>query len=142
MIKAIITAAFLLMISPAKAVEINTNVEGMIEYTYDKPMIYVFYNNTPCQACMETIKILEANYNQYYKDEFDFFVVNYENYPASEFKDPFNLTQPLTVILIKVKDGINMGTYRMDQLEASIDDPKALEINFRTAVIENLKDQN
>ena len=34
----------------------------------NKSIIYIFYNNSPCESCPQTIELIEQIYNQYYQN--------------------------------------------------------------------------
>lgn len=46
---------------------------------YDKPIIYVFFNNDPCFQCPQTIELIEQVYNRNYQNEYSLFLINYQN---------------------------------------------------------------
>ena len=45
-------------------------------YNYDgNPVIYVFYNNEPCDSCAEAINLIEQAYNQNWQGIYDFYII-------------------------------------------------------------------
>lgn len=73
-----------------------------------KPIIYVFYNNDPCDSCGEAIAMIEQTYRQNWQGIYDFYIVNYQDEEDAgnyTFTENYNLEMPLTVVLQYVNDG-------------------------------------
>lgn len=101
---------------------------------YNKSIIYVFYNNPGCYGCPETIAMLEQIYNSYYKDKYSFFIINYLEDDQYNFIETYNLSKPLTVVLVKVDDGAVFGFEKLDGLPEQISDPVSFSDSFRFRV--------
>ena len=72
------------------------------------PIIYVFYNNDPCDSCGEAIAMIEQTYRQNWQGIYDFYIVNYQDEEDAgnyTFTENYNLELPLTVVLQYVNDG-------------------------------------
>lgn len=78
-------------------------------YNYDgNPVIYVFYNNEPCDSCAEAINLIEQAYNQNWQGIYDFYIINYADEEESgdyNFAENYNLELPLSVVLQYVQNG-------------------------------------
>ncbi len=101
---------------------------------YDKPIIYIFFNNNQCYGCPQTIAMIENVYNQYYKDKYNLFIINYQNDQEYNFIDTYDLDQPLEVVLVQVNDG-QAGAYKKVQdiigLEEETSDPVSFSKDLR-----------
>ena len=92
---------------------------------YDKPLIYVFYNdvNMSCQNCAATIDLIEQVYNQNYQNVYDFFVIDYGNDQEYNFIEVYHLSKPLEVVLVQVSDGEMLGYKKLENLNYQISGP-------------------
>ncbi len=116
--------------------EYNSN-QNLSEYfaeaypNYNKPIIYVFFNNDPCYQCPQTIELIEQVYNQNYQNEYSLFEINYENDNEYNFIETYNLSQPLEVVLVNVEDGEALGYKKLENLENQISDPTSFSENLQ-----------
>ena len=101
---------------------------------YQKSIIYVFFNDESCYGCPQTIAALEDIYNRYYQNKYSFFIINYQQDTQYDFATAYNLTEPLTVVLVKVNDGAAMGYEKLTDLQNQISDADSLERYFRYRV--------
>lgn len=72
------------------------------------PIIYVFYNNNPCDSCGEAMAMIEQAYRENWQGIYDFYIINYQDEEEAgnyDFADNYNLELPLTVVLQYVNDG-------------------------------------
>lgn len=90
---------------------------------YDKPIIYVFFNNDPCFQCPQTIELIEQVYNRNYQNEYSLFLINYQNDDEYNFIETYDLNQPLEVVLVDVADGQSIGYKKLENLQNQISDP-------------------
>lgn len=94
---------------------------------YNKSIIYVFFNNSACYGCPEAMALLEQIYQQYYSDEYSFFMINYQNDDEYNFIETYNLTQPLEVVLVRINDGAAFGYQKIENLQNQISDTFSFE---------------
>ncbi len=109
--------------------------------TYDRSMIFVFFNNEPCAQCAAAIAQIEEIYNRYYKDLYGFSIINYQNDDEYNFIETYNLFRPLSVVLLRVDDGAVFGYEKLDNLENQISDPVSFDDYFRFRVNSFLGEQ-
>ena len=102
--------------------------------TYERSLIYVFYNNDDCYACPQTIELIEQIYNQYYQNQYTFSIINYQDDDEYNFIETYDLSQPLSVVLVKVNDGATFGYEKLDNLQNQISDPTSFSEYFRYRV--------
>ena len=104
----------------------------------NKSIIYVFYNNTPCPACPQTIDLIEKIYNSYYSNEYSLFLIDYQASGEYNFINSYNLRHPLEVVLVRINDGAVFGYKKLLQLQDEISDPISFTENFRFQINEFL----
>lgn len=86
----------------------ETGPEGISGAYNGKPIIYVFYNNDPCDSCGEAITMIEEAYRENWQGIYDFYVINYQEEEDAgnyNFAENYNLELPLSVVLQAVEDG-------------------------------------
>ncbi len=91
-------------------------------YNYNRPIIFVFFNNEPCYDCAETVALIEKVYNQNYKNLYSFFLINYQNDQEYNFIGNYNLSRPLEVVLQNVENGRALGYRKLENLQNMISD--------------------
>ena len=73
-----------------------------------QPIIYVFFNNEPCDSCLEAIQNIEQSYNNNgWQGQYNFSMINYEEEEAAgnyANVDNYNLYQPLSIVLQDVNE--------------------------------------
>ncbi len=106
------------------------------ETNYDKSIIYIFFNNEPCYTCAQTISMIEEVYNENFIDEYNLFMINYQNDQENNFIEMYNLSLPLEVVLVRIDDGAALGYRKLDNLTNMISDPISFSEYF-TEEVEN-----
>ena len=102
--------------------------------TYGQSMIFVFFNNEPCGQCPAAIELIEEIYDRYYKNAYGFSIINYQNDDEYNFIETYNLSRPLSVVLVRVNDGAVFGFEKLDDLENRVSDPVSFGDYFRFRV--------
>ena len=102
--------------------------------TYGQSMIFVFFNNEPCGQCPAAIELIEDIYDRYYKNAYGFSIINYQNDDEYNFIETYNLSRPLSVVLVRVNDGAVFGFEKLDDLENRVSDPVSFGDYFRFRV--------
>lgn len=136
--------AFMIMVALAIPLHAELTYEGaynpnqnLQEYfdeaypNYDKPIIYVFFNNDPCFQCPQTIELIEQVYNRNYQNEYSLFLINYQNDDEYNFIETYDLNQPLEVVLVDVADGQSIGYKKLENLQNQISDPVSFSENLQ-----------
>lgn len=103
---------------------------------YDKSVIYIFFNNEPCYTCAAAVEMLENIYNRNFINEYNMFMINYQNDDENNFIQTYSLSQPLEVVLVRVDDGSPFGYRKIENLEDMTTDPVSLEEYFVNQVNE------
>lgn len=101
---------------------------------YNKSIIYVFFNNQPCYQCAAAIEMIEKVYDQNFIDQYNMFIINYQNDQENDFIDTYNLSKPLEVVLVKINDGASFGFEKLENLQDQISDPVSFKDYFVSAV--------
>ncbi|MBQ8785365.1 MAG: hypothetical protein IJZ59_04905 [Alphaproteobacteria bacterium] len=94
---------------------------------YDKSIIYIFYNNEYCYGCPQAIDMLEKLYYEKYADEYDLYIIDYQNDHEYNFISTYNLSQPLEVVLVRIQDGSSFGYEKIENLQNRIYDKIAFD---------------
>ena len=94
---------------------------------YDKSIIYVFFNNEPCYGCAQAISMIEQVYDQNFINQYNMFLINYENDQENNFIETYNLSQPLEVVLVRINDGAAFGYKKLENLQNMISDPVSFD---------------
>ena len=83
---------------------------------YPRPIIFVFYENI---------------YNKYFADQYDFYIINYQDDENYNFIQNYNLSLPLEVVLQRVEDGQMTAFRKLEYLQNQISDPVSFSENLQ-----------
>ena len=72
-------------------------------------------------------KQLEELYQQYYSNEYSFFMIDYQNDEEYNFIETYNLSRPLEVVLVKIEDGESLGYQKIENLQNMISDKTSFD---------------
>ena len=100
------------------------------ETNYNKSVIYIFFNNEPCYTCASAIEMIEEIYDRNFIDEYNMFMINYQNDGEDNFIRTYSLSEPLEVVLVRMDDGAAFGYRKLENLENMTSDPVSLEDYF------------
>lgn len=101
---------------------------------WDKSIIYVFYDNSPCPNCAQAMGMIYDIYQQYYSEQFSFFEINYEQQGEFDFQLDYQLDQALSIVLVRINDGMSRGFYKLDNPQVWLDNPLYFEETVTNAV--------
>ena len=101
---------------------------------WNKSIIYVFYNNNLCDGCAAAMGMIYNIYEQNYSNQYSYFEINYEDPGEFNFQTDFDLTQPLNIVLVRVRDGLNMGSYKIENPQIWMSDPSYFTQNIITQI--------
>ena len=79
-----------------------------------KSLMYVFYDNSACNTCAEAMGMIYNLYQQNYTNQFNLYEINYSEDNAFNFRIQYNLTQPLSIVLVKIENGKAVAYYKID----------------------------
>ena len=105
---------------------------------YDKSIIYVFFNNEPCYTCAAAIEMIEQIYDSHFIDEYNLFMINYQNDQENNFIQTYSLSKPLEVVLVRIDDGAAFGYRKIENLQDMTTDPVSLQDYFISQVTDYL----
>lgn len=88
-----------------------------------RSVIYVFYNGTPCYECQQTMDLINQIYHKYYTGLYDLHFVNYETDTEYDYMQAYKLTEPLSLVMVRVSDGAMFGAKKLTDLQNRISDP-------------------
>lgn len=86
---------------------------------------------TPCYECPQTIELIENIYNKYFADQYDFYIINYQDDENYNFIQNYNLSLPLEVVLQRVEDGQMTAFRKLEYLQNQISDPVSFSENLQ-----------
>ena len=104
----------------AQYVDLPGNNRALQEYVEESPenantdIMYIFYADWDCEGCGEAVKLIYHLYFKYYVNQFNVFEINYMVDDEYDYRLDFDLTQPLSVILVRVRNGQALGYYKID----------------------------
>ncbi len=104
------------------------------ENNWNKSIIYVFYNNSPCAHCAEAMGLLFDIYQQNYSNDFSYFEINYQETGEFAFTTAYFLDQPLSVVLVRINDGMSRGYYKIDNPQQWLSDKLFFTEQITTAI--------
>ncbi|MBR1825196.1 MAG: hypothetical protein IJ770_01245 [Alphaproteobacteria bacterium] len=97
---------------------------------WNRGIMYIFYDGQNCPKCAEIIDILYNIYNVRYEGDYGIFEVDYTEDTGVDFRQIYNLTQPISVVLVRVQNGEAWGYVKIDNLYEFADNPQQLEEIF------------
>jgi hypothetical protein len=101
---------------------------------WNKSIIYVFYNNEPCYECPRAMDMIYNIYEQNYALDFSYFEINYQDEGNNVLQNDYQLNQPLSIVLLRINDGMARGYYKIENPQNWIDDPFYFTENITTAI--------
>ena len=104
------------------------------ENNWNKSIIYVFYNNSSCGACAAAMGMIYNIYEQNYSGQYSYFEINYADPGEFNFQIEYNLTQPLSVVLVRINDGMARGYYKIDNPQDWVADPSYFTQNLTSQI--------
>lgn len=111
----------------------SQNYDG--EYYYSRSLIYVFKRGeNPCYGCNETVSMIEDVYNEYYKDKYFLYVVDYLDNDPDNYTGIYNLTQPLEVVMVKIVEDASEGYKKILNLQDDISDVVSFQLDLRADI--------
>ena len=71
----------------------------------NKPFVFLFYNNFPCETCPQTMAAIYQLIETKYPDKFNLFEIDYSEPGEFNFEVDFMLDQPLTIVMVPMHNG-------------------------------------
>ena len=127
----ILTVLGLFASSPTEAQYINLsgNNPDITEYVesnednWNKSIMYIFYSNQPCTLCSQAMGMIYDIYEEYFINQFNLFEINYTDEDEYGMQESYNLSQPLSVVLVRINDGMSRGYYKIENPQFWVNDP-------------------
>ncbi len=105
---------------------------------YNKSIIYIFFNNEPCYTCATAIEMIENLYNREFIDDFNMFLINYQNDNENNFIETYQLSNPLEVVMVRINDGAAFGYKKIENLQNMTSDPVSFNDYLSNQIIDYL----
>ena len=117
-------------ITPPEAQYINLegNNPAIMQYVeadennWNKSIMYVFYSDQPCPLCSEAMGQIYDIYEEYYTNQFSLFEIDYTDEDEFGMQESYDLSQPLSIVLVRIQDGQSRGYYKIDNPQDFIND--------------------
>ena len=84
------------------------------EDNWNKSIMYVFYSDQPCPLCSEAMGQIYDIYEEYFLNQFNLFEINYTDEDEFGMQESYDLSQPLSIVLVRIQDGQSRGYYKID----------------------------
>lgn len=80
----------------------------------NKPFVFLFYNNFPCETCPQTMAAIYQLIETKYPDKFNLFEIDYSEPGEFNFEIDYQLDQPLTMVMVPVHNGQALGYEKIE----------------------------
>lgn len=90
----------------------------------DRGIMYVFYNGQNCTQCAEAMQMIYEVYSFNYEADFALFEIDYTQDNGENFQQIYDLTQPLSVVLVHIHDGQAWGYEKINNLINWVNQPQ------------------
>lgn len=80
----------------------------------DKPFVFLFYNNFPCETCPQTMAAIYQLIETKYPDKLNLFEIDYAEPGEFNFESDYMLDQPLTIVMVPMVNGHPMGYEKIE----------------------------
>ena len=100
----------------------------------NRGIMYIFYDGENCADCAAAIKELYDIYAINYEADYAVFEIDYTQDLGVNFQEIYNLTQPLSVVMVQINNGQAWGYQKIDNLYQYIDNPQMLRQTFMQQV--------
>lgn len=114
----------------AQYINLQGNNPDITEYVeanqenWDKPIMYVFYSNQPCPLCPQAMGMIYNIYEEYFINQFSYFEIDYSDEGEFDMQMSYNLSQPLSIVLVHISDGMSRGYYKIDNPQYWVQNPQ------------------
>lgn len=124
-------ATFLLLSGQASAQYINSSGDNPAIREYEQEMremypndpamlnrgiMYIFYDGENCANCAPIVKELYDVYAINYEADYAAFEIDYTQDYGVNFQSIYDLTQPVSVVLVQINNGMAWGYQKIDNL--------------------------
>ena len=91
---------------------------------WDKSILFVFYDgNNFCQICPKAIEMIYKIYAENFSSKMNIFEIDYSQPDEFDMRIDYNLSQPLSLVVVRINDGMSRGFYKIDNPQQWIDNP-------------------
>ena len=120
----------LLQVTPlwAQYINLEGNNPAITQYVaanednWNKSIMYVFYSDQPCPLCSEAMGQIYDIYEEYFTNQFNLFEIDYTAEDEFGMQESYDLSQPLSIVLVRIQDGQSRGYYKIDNPQDFIND--------------------
>mgnify|MGYP002854773972 CR=1 FL=1 len=88
----------------------------------DKPFVFLFYNNFPCETCPQAMAEIYQIIETKYPDKVNLFEIDYSEPGEYNFEIDYMLDQPLTMVMVPIQNGQPMGYEKIENPQLFLND--------------------
>ena len=105
----------------------NSFIQKYVEESpenWNKSVLFVFYDgNNYCESCPKAIEMIYDLYAREFITVLNIFEIDYSERSEFTMQLDYNLTQPLSLVVVRINDGLSQGYYKIDNPQDWIDNP-------------------
>ena len=91
---------------------------------WNKSILFVFYDsNAVCDWCPKAVEMVYKLYAQEYSNTMNIFEIDYSQRDEYNMRIDYHLTQPLSLVVVRINDGLSRGFLKIDNPQYWVDDP-------------------
>lgn len=98
------------------------NVAAQSIENSDKPIIYIFYNNEPCDACPQAAADAYNLIENHFAGMVNIFEIDYQEDGEFNFVLDYYLDQPLSLVFVKMQNGRAVSYEKIDNPQQWLND--------------------
>ena len=88
----------------------------------DKPFVFLFYNNFPCETCPQAMAEIYQLIETKYPDKVNLFEIDYSEPGEYNFELDYMLDQPLTMVMVPIQNGQPMMYEKIENPQLFLND--------------------
>ncbi len=102
---------------------------------WNKSILFVFYDgNNFCETCPKAIEMVYDLYAKNFINRLNIFEIDYSKRSEFDMRLAYNLSQPLSLVVVRINDGLSQGYYKIDNPQYWINDPFYFDEKITNAI--------
>lgn len=101
---------------------------------WNKPILFVFYSGEPCPQCADAISMIYDIYEKNYINTLSIFEIDYGLNDEFNMRLAYDLTAPLSLVIVRINDGMSCGYYKIDNPQFWVNDPFYFSENITSQI--------
>ncbi|MBO6281747.1 MAG: hypothetical protein J6N49_04350 [Alphaproteobacteria bacterium] len=116
----------------------NSFIQKYVEESpenWNKSVLFVFYDgNNYCGSCPKAIEMIYDLYAREFITVLNIFEIDYSERSEFTMQLDYNLTQPLSLVVVRINDGLSQGYYKIDNPQDWIDNPSYFNAKITNSI--------